>query len=200
MTKKILLVLAVVALFSSCNLLSVRNVSNDFKWRNKKFDSPIGMEFLYQPEIVFNQSKNPLFYTVTDSSAIDSIYNIKKLLLKKFAKRNLIQHEKNTIKLTVEKLKFEEYSESISVNDNEGNFINMDYKIFFIFEIEGTIVKDTSVRNVSVRFQHTVEPRESFLIPGHIVNDGIGASTERMLENAVNQFTYRAFEEIKRLE
>lgn len=180
----------------------MRNISNDFKWKNKKFDKEVGMVIIYKPEVtvVLPKTKDPLFFNVEDSTNIDTNYKIKELLLKKFAKRNLIPNDNSPIKLTVEKLKFEEYSKAISVSDNSGNFMGMDYTDYFIFEIKGILTKDTLVRNVSVQFQHTIEPRESFIIPGHIVNDGIGASTERMLENAVNLFTFRTYEEIEKLE
>lgn len=201
MTKKILIVSIVTVLFYSCNLLSVRNVSNDFKWKNKKFDKEVGMALLYQPKVtvIIPQTKDPLFLTRADSTNIDTNYKIKELLVKKFAKRNILPDSNSMIKLTVEKLKFEEYSESISVQDNDGDFMGMDDKDFFIFEIEGTLTKDTLTRSVSVRFQHTIEPRESFILPGMMVHDGIGASTNRMLENAINLFTYRTYEELAKM-
>jgi len=199
--KNIFVSIAVLILYSSCNLLSIRNISNDFKWKNKKFDKDVGMAILYQPEVtvILPKTKEPLFFTIEDSANIDTNYKIKEILLKKFAKRNLIPDENSPIKLTVEKLKFEEYSESISVDDNSGNFMGMDYKDFFIFEIDGILTKDTIVRKVSIKFQHTTEPRESYVFSGVMVYDGIGASTTRMLENAINLFTYRTYEELEKM-
>lgn len=201
MIQRIFSIFILLILCSSCHLLSIRNVSNDFKWKNKKFDQEVGMAFLYQPEVtvILPKTKDPLFFTVDDSANIDTNYKIKEILLKKFAKRNLIPDENSPIKLTVEKLKFEEYSESISVDDNSGSFMGMDYKDFFIFEIDGILTKDTLVRNVSVRFQHTIEPRESYVFSGVMVYDGIGASTDRMLENAINLFTFRTYEELEKM-
>lgn len=201
MTQRIFSLFILLILCSSCHLLSIRNVSNDFKWKNKKFDKEVGVAFVYQPEVtvIHPKTKEPLFFTVDDSANIDTNYKIKEVLLKKFAKRNLIPDENSPIKLTVEKLKFEEYSESISVDDNSGNFMGMDYKDFFIFEIDGILTKDTLVRNVSIRFQHTIEPRESYVFSGVMVYDGIGASTTRMLENAINLFTFRTYEELEKM-
>lgn len=202
MIQRIFSIFTLLILCSSCHLLSIRNVSNDFKWKNKKFDKEVGMSILYQPEItvILPKTKDPLFFTIEDSANIDTNYKIKEILLKKFAKRNLILDENSPIKLTVEKLKFEEYSESISVDDNSGNFMGMDYKDFFIFEIDGILTKDTLVRKLSIRFQHTIEPRESYVFSGVMVYDGIGASTTRMLENAINLFTFRTYEELEKME
>lgn len=201
MIQRIFSLIVLLILCCSCHLLSMRNVSNDFKWKNKKFDKEVRMSILYQPEVtvILPKTKDPLFFTVEDSANIDTNYKIKEVLLKKFAKRNLIPDENSPIKLTVEKLKFEEYSESISIDDNSGNFMGMDYKDFFIFEIDGILTKDTLVRKVSVRFQHTIEPRESYVFSGVMVYDGIGASTTRMLENAINLFTFRTYEELEKM-
>ena len=201
MIQRIFSLIVLLILCCSCHLLSMRNVSNDFKWKNKKFDKEVRMSILYQPEVtvILPKTKDPLFFTVEDSANINTNYKIKEVLLKKFAKRNLIPDYNSPIKLTVEKLKFEEYSESISIDDNSGNFMGMDYKDFFIFEIDGILTRDTLVRKVSIRFQHTIEPRESYVFSGVMVYDGIGASTTRMLENAINLFTFRTYEELEKM-
>lgn len=202
MNKKVLiLVIAVSLLFFSCNLLSFRNISNDFKWKNKKFGKPYELVLSYNPQLITKTLKKtePLFVERADTIDADLKYSVKELLQKKLQKRNIICKDTGAVKLFIDKIKFEEYAEEIALNDNDGNFIGMDDKHFFIFEMEGRIIKDTVERSVKLRYEHNAEPRESYIIPGMIVHDGIGASTQRMVENAVNIFSYTTYEKLNEI-
>lgn len=196
--QRLLAAVLMSVLLSSCNFISLKNVSNDFKWKNKKFKEPVAMAMYYQPEVITKIPKERgLFYKEADSVNIDSNYKIKELLLQKFSKRNIIFTDSSAVTLTIDKLVFEETSETFSVDDNDGNHMTSDYKNFFVFEIYGSLKKDTVVTPLRIKYEHNTEPRESFLIRGMMVTDGLGASTEMMIQNAINMFTYQTYLKIK---
>ena len=77
----------------SCNLFSPKNISNDFRWKNKKFSQPYSVVFQYTPEVQTElpKKREPWFYNATDSIDTDKKYNIQSLLEKKLGKRNQLR-------------------------------------------------------------------------------------------------------------
>jgi hypothetical protein len=47
--KRIIGILILILLFKGCNLLSVSNISNGFKWKNKKFKEDVLVGFSFNP-------------------------------------------------------------------------------------------------------------------------------------------------------
>ena len=77
-------------LLISCNAVSIQNTSNDFKWKNKKFDNKFELKLDYKPTIINKIiSKEPIFFDLNDSLSLDIKYRIKSTLVKKLKKRLL---------------------------------------------------------------------------------------------------------------
>ena len=181
----------------SCNLFSPKNISNDFRWKNKKFSQPYSVVFQYTPEVQTElpKKREPWFYNATDSIDTDKKYNIQSLLEKKLGKRNIFFNDSSTVTLRIEKLLFKEYAESIKVYNDEVEYIGDSTQDFFIFEISGSMIKNDSVfQQVTIKHHYNNEPRESYVFDGVIVMGGGNASASKMIENSISEFSYRVYE------
>jgi len=186
-------------LLISCNAVSFQNTSNDFKWKNKKFDEEFDLKLEYNP-VVVNKiiSKEPVFFNLNDTVNLDVKYKIKSTLEKKFKKRNINFVEKNEITLSIDTLVFQEYVETKSVYSNgEVEYLDVSEQDFFKFEIVGKIKSNKKTETISARKEHSTDPRESYTISGVIVKDGINANADKMIENTINEFSYRTYEKLK---
>ncbi|MES2484387.1 MAG: hypothetical protein V4581_00340 [Bacteroidota bacterium] len=180
-------------------MLSTKNLSNDYRWKNKKFDSPVTINFLYEPQITIDIPKKdtPYFYNASDTINADKNYYVEELLIAKLDKRNIVLGNEGTIILKLEKLLFKEKSEDVSVIDNNGNYLDQSSKDKFTFEIYGSLVRNDSViAQLVTIYQHSNEPRESYIIPGQIVMGGGAARADSMIENAINEFSFRVYEKL----
>ena len=186
-------------LLISCNAVSIQNTSNDFKWKNKKFDNKFELKLDYKPTIINKIiSKEPIFFDLNDSLSLDINYRIKSTLVKKLKKRNIYLTEKDEIILSVDSLVFQEYSESKSVYSNDGlEYLNDSEQDFFKFKIVGFIKSKRLAEEIVVKKEHNTDPRESYTISGIIVKDGINANAIKMIENTINEFSYRVYEKLK---
>lgn len=183
----------------SCNLLSPKNLSNDLRWKNKKFSQPYGIVLQYTPAVNTELPKNrePWFYTAADSSDTDKKYHIKTLLQEKFGNRNIFFSDSSTVKLRIEKLLFREYSEPVTVYDEDAEYVGESTQDFFIFEISGSLLmKDSVAQQVIIEHHYNNEPRESYVLDGVIVMGGGNASASKMIENSISEFSYRVYEAI----
>lgn len=187
-------------LIYACNSVSLKNVRNDFKWKKKKFKTDFKIQMIYKP-IVLNEvkSEQPEFYSLSDTINIDSIYRIEELLYKKLKKRNVVSDKKSIVKISIDTLLFREYTEGVSVYEESENneYIGESERDFFRFEIIGYL-SDTlnNSQRIFAENWHETYPRQSFTINGVIVKDGITAKADRMIENAINEFTYRVYEKL----
>lgn len=76
----------------------------------------------------------------------------------------------------------------------KSNHIGYGDRDFFIFEISGTIrLKDSICFRTTKLLEHNTEPRESHFFSGHIAHDGINANPQTMVQNAINEFSYRTY-------
>lgn len=176
-------------------MLSLKNVSNDFRWKNKKFKEPYALTLEYTPQIINEIPKigEPWFYDKKDTIAADVNYRVKELLEKKMGKRNIVFNDSSAVTLKIEKLLFKEYAESVTVNSEDG-VVGESSKDYFIFEISGSLIKDgVVISQVSAEHKYNNEPQESDFIDGVIVMGGGGARADRMIENTINMFTYRVY-------
>ncbi len=93
---------------------------------------------------------------------------------------------------------FQEYSESKSVYSNDGlEYLNESEQDFFKFKIVGSIKSKRLEEEIAVKKEHNTDPRESYTISGIIVKDGINANAIKMIENTINEFSYRVYEKLK---
>lgn len=185
----------------SCNFISLKNISNDFKWKNKKFAEPFNIKFDYKPILnVQVDTINSLFFYKKDLKKIDTQYNIKNKLIKKLQKRNIKLNLIAKLSLKIDSIFFQGYSETVSVYSNENSeYIGDSQKEFFLFKLSGRIMKkDSCISKIFIEKKHNTEPRESFLLPGVIVDGGIGAKSEKMIENVINEFSYRVYLKLKK--
>ncbi|MES2486278.1 MAG: hypothetical protein V4581_10085 [Bacteroidota bacterium] len=189
----------------SCFLMlscSLKNVSNDFRWKNQKFKESYSLGFEYTPQITIEIPKidEPWFYDSADTVNADRKYRVEELLQKKFSKRNMVFNESSEVRLRIEKLLFKEYLESVTVNDESGS-IGESSKDYFIFEISGSLIRNDSViASVSAEHKYNNEPQESDIFDGVIVMGGGNARADKMIENTINEFTYRVYQAITKPE
>ena len=138
-----------------------------------------------------------MVYTAADSSDTDKKYHIKTLLQEKFGNRNIFFSDSSTVKLRIEKLLFREYSEPVTVYDEDAEYVGESTQDFFIFEISGSLLmKDSVAQQVIIEHHYNNEPRESYVLDGVIVMGGGNASASKMIENSINEFSYRVYEAI----
>ena len=197
-----LLILSFI-LLNSCNIISLKNFSNDYRWKNKKLKKNVNLKFDYSPKIIREINELSYFFYKKDNENIDREFKIKEILIKKFKKRNILLSEngENEFNLKIDTLLFRNYKEVVSVysNDSNNEYLGNSDKEYFIFKISGSILKkDSCISKVSVIKKHNTEPRESYLISGAIVDSGSSANSEKMIENTLNEFSYRSYLEIKK--
>jgi|GEM_PF-2651139 len=193
------LVVLLVVLTSCGSLVNPNNISNSWRWKGKKFKQPVELAFHYQPQITVDLpiKDEPWFYNAKDSVGAAENYNVKQLLEKKLKKRNIQMNGNGITVLKIDRLLFKEYSESVSVTSIEGEYLGDSSKDFFVFEITGSLVRNDSViKQFTTKYAHNNEPSESILLSGHIVMDGGGARADKMIENALNEFSYRVYQEL----
>ena len=188
-----------MVLLAGCNAVSLQNTSNDHKWKNKKFEEIHYLKLIYNPVVVNKiTSQEPVFFNRKDTVRPDLTYQVKRILENKFQKRNIVFIDTGKIILTIDTLIFQEYAESKSVYSNdEVEYLAVSEQDFFKFKIVGTIKSDTKTETISVTKEHNTDPRESYTIPGVIVKDGINADAKKMIENTINEFSYKTFERLK---
>ncbi|WP_417358403.1 hypothetical protein [Flavobacterium sp.] len=183
----------------SCNLFSPKNISNDFRWKNKKFDQPYGINLQYIPEVKTElpTSREPWFYNATDSTDTDKKYRVEELLEKKFRKRNIVYSQSAKVILRIDKLLFKEYAEPVQVYDGDMEYIADSTQDFFIFEISASLIKnDSLIQHINLQHHYNNEPRESYVFDGVIVMGGGNASASKMIENSISEFSYRVYQAI----
>ena len=200
MLRQSLIIFVLSTMLLACNAISTKNISNDFKWKKKKFDSIVYINYQYKPYILNKIiSEELVFFKPSDTFKIDSVYKIESILKEKLKKRNILIGKSNQFSLSVDTLIFKENAEAYSVY-NEGNnneFIGVSEKDYFVFKIIGSVKKKTIKYWVSAENAHNTIPRESYTMSGIIVKDGINANPHKMIENALNEFTYRVYEKLK---
>ncbi|MBR9845304.1 MAG: hypothetical protein GYB35_03940 [Algicola sp.] len=185
--------------FYGCNAVSSENISNHFKWKKHKFDNQYEISLNYEPTIVNSiDTYDPVFYSLEDSINPDINYEILKSLKEKLKFRNIIISNESNVKVVIDTLIFREYSEAFSVyteyNNNE--YIGDSEKDYFEFKITGSILRDSINVYVESEKKHNTFPRESYTISGVIVKDGIKAKASKMLENTINEFSYRIYKNL----
>ncbi len=199
MSLRKMIVLLTVYFIISCNAISLNNVSNDFKWKNKKFKNGEQIALSFSPKIIDSINNSSPFFDKIDVNRIEQEFDIKKTLEVKLKKRNILLKEENLLKLSVDSLLFKSYSEEVSVYSNsETEYMGTSNKDYFVFKIYGKIsYNNQKIKEVFAEKEHNTEPRESFIISSVIVHDGINARSDRMIENTINEFSYEAYKVIK---
>lgn len=113
----IIKVIFVLTILQSYNAFSIENISNDFKWKTKKFESTRFSKLDYAPKIMNSiSSSDPVFFNLSDSVATAKKYAIKNLLKLKLMKRNIVYNSSEQTTLVIDSLTFKEYTASISVS------------------------------------------------------------------------------------
>jgi hypothetical protein len=201
---KLLLLFFTIFFIVSCNLLSFKNISNDYRWKKKKFVNSVNLRFIYSP-ILFKQvgAVNSFFFYKADLKNLDKQYKVESMLIKKFKNRNILLSSEGIITLKIDTVLFRGYSEMVSVysNDLDNEYLGTSEKQYFMFKLSGCLMKkDSCISKIEVEKKHNTEPRESFLFSGVIVDGGIGAQTNKMIENTINEFSYRAYLKLKEMQ
>ncbi len=184
----------------ACNLFSTRNIHNDFRWKNKKFDTPLAVELEYTLELLTDIANAAFFFEGISEENIDKTFNVQSFLIEKFKKRNIFCNTaSNDLKIRIDKLIFKGFSESVAVYSNhQAEYLGNDHKDFFIFEIRGSLfLNGVYYSEVSTNISHNTEPRESYVFSGHIAYGGINAEPKIMVENAINEFSFRTYLKVK---
>jgi hypothetical protein len=190
----------IAILLFSCNAISTKNWSNSYRWKNQKFDTIQYVNLEYKPVIIYDfKSNEPIFFEETNVR-VDSVYKIEKILLKKLKKRNITSVDSEGLNISIDSLIFKEYQESTSVYTNLGlEYIQESEVDHFYFKIYGYINNCNGEKiEVEASINHNITPRESYTIPGWIVYDGINAKPSRMIENTINEFSFRAYQILKK--
>jgi hypothetical protein len=197
------LLISLSIFINSCNIISLKNFSNDYRWKNKKLEKSINLNFEYSPEVIAKIDNTfSYFFYKKDSTNIDKEFKIEKILTKKFKKRNILlkNNEENNFKLKIDTLFFQGYREVVSVNSNSSSneYLGNSEKEYFFFKITGSLMKkDSCIAKIFIEKKHNTEPRESYLISGAIVDSGSNANSEKMIENTINEFSFRSYLMIK---
>lgn len=184
--------------FTSCNWVSFRSMRNDFRWKNRKFATPINATLTYSPHFINQVTSKSVFFKKTGDYSLKRIYKIKKILVEKLEKRNiLLNSDSNSMKIRIDTVLFKGYSESVEVSGVNESLGYAD-RDFFIFKITGSIlVKDSIYTKLSTVLKHNTEPRESHFFTGFVAHDGINADSKIMVQNAINEFSYRTYEKLE---
>jgi hypothetical protein len=190
----------IAILLFSCNAISTKNWSNSYRWKNQKFDTIQYINLEYKPVIIYDVKPNePVFLEKTNARA-DSLYEIRKILIKKFKKRNILFSNTEGLYISIDSLIFKEHNESTQAFSDLGSqeYIGPSEEDYFHFKIYGHIMNCMGENmEIEASIDHNTTPRESYTIPGWIVKDGINAKPSRMIENTINEFSFRAYEVIK---
>lgn len=187
-------------LFSACNIVSTKNISNEFRWKKRKFKEPVSLTLVYKPVVIKKIEKDALFFYKLDTATLQDHFKIKQKLQATFKKRNMLFVQKAALQLVIDTLLFRGYEEEVAVHtdDEFQEFLELSEKDYFVFKVTGHIKKDSlSSKSIRVVNRHATEPRESYTFHGVIVKDGIHANSDKMIRNAINEFSYRVYEKIK---
>ncbi|CAM1343510.1 hypothetical protein [Tenacibaculum amylolyticum] len=186
--------------FTSCNWVSFRSMRNDFRWKNKKFATPINATLTYSPHFINQVKSKSVFFKETGDYSLKRIYKVKKILVEKLEKRNiLLNSSSNDVKIRIDTVLFKGYSESVEVSGLNESLGHSD-RDFFIFKIAGSILlKDSLYTKISTTINHNTEPRESHFFTGFVAHDGINADPKVMVQNAINEFSYRTYEKLEEI-
>ncbi len=193
----------ILTLVHSCSMISLQNISNDKKWKKERFSIPLTMKFEYSPRMItsYSPTYSQYFYKVKHED-VEEKFTLKKNLIDKFRKRNIELTHKGKYTLRIDSLLFKEYFDNVAVfgNENSGYIGNFE-KNYFVFRVYASLIdKKGNAHSVTVVKTHNTEPRESYLIPGAIVDDGAGAFSDKMIENKINEFSYMVYKKVKELE
>lgn len=178
----------------SCNLLSIQNIDNEFRWKNRKFEKPIEANLVFTPHLVKNYGEESNFLEEYFEKS-NRIRELENSLKNKLSRRNFkISKEDAKVKIQVDSLIFTEFVDDVNVYSyDEREYIGMGDEYEVKLKVIGTIVKD----NISMRIETTSkfksEPREGFLVKGFIANDNIATNMERVVSNFLNKFSYHCY-------
>jgi hypothetical protein len=187
-------------LLGACNLISTKNISNEFRWKKRKFKEPVSLKLIYKPVVIKKIEKDALFFYKLDTATLEDHFKIEKKIASTFGKRNMLFKDYAPIALVIDTVLFRGYEEEVAVHSDDEyfEFIQLSEKDHFIFKISGRLKKDTLVSNtIRTVNHHATEPRESFTFHGVIVKDGVYANSDKMIRNAINEFSYRIYEQLK---
>ncbi len=188
-------------LISACNLVSTKNISNEFRWKKRKFKEPVSLTLIYEPVVIKKIEKDALFFYKLDTATLQDHFKIQQKLQATFKKRNMHFAQGASLQLVIDTLLFRGYEEEVSVHtdDEFQEFLELSEKDYFIFKLSGHVKKDSLIsKNIRVVNRHSTEPRESYTFHGVIVKDGIHADSDKMIRNAINEFSYRVYERLKK--
>lgn len=197
--KKVVFVTGSILFFGSCNLLHFHNVTNDFKWKNKKLAKSLEVNLLFHPMVIKDFDSSSTFkYFFEDSN---KIAEIEKILKKKLAKRNFsIVHLNESNSIIVDSLIFSDSAEIVSVLHNDpskgvfGDFEKNDIKIKVIGRMT---IKDSIKSKITSEYQFTSEPREGFVFKETVAYTNAGVNLDKVMSNVLNEFSYRCYEKIE---
>ncbi|WP_340199346.1 hypothetical protein [Ascidiimonas sp. W6] len=187
-------------LLSACNIVSTKNISNEFRWKKQKFKEPVPLNLVYNPVVIKKVEKDAMFFYKLDTATLQTHFKIEQKIAETFRKRNMLLVPEAPLELVIDTILFRGYEEEVAVHtdDEYFEFLELSEKDHFVFKISGHLKKDTlkskTIRTVN---RHATEPRESYTFHGVIVKDGIHANSDKMIQNAINEFSFRVYEEIK---
>ncbi|WP_204347088.1 hypothetical protein [Psychroserpens algicola] len=193
--KKNIALIILLLILTSCNLLHFHNVKNDFKWKNKKLPEKQEIKFMFNPIVVKEfDSSSTLKYFFEDSNKIEEA---EKTLRKKLTKRNfeLVELDKSK-SIVIDSIIFSDETEMIQVLYNDpsegimGYFEKNEIKIKVIGHL---YLSDNIKSRILSEYQFSQEPREGYIIKGTVAYTNAGINLDKIINNIMNEFSYRCY-------
>ncbi|WBL23497.1 hypothetical protein [Zunongwangia sp. HRR-M8] len=194
---KKLLIPSAVFLLISCNLLNVHNVSNEFRWKNRAFDSPQEVSLDFDPEIIESYNDESYFLAELFQSDKEKIkINLKNELKRKLKDRNFKLKPLNSEHhISIDSLIFKEFVKNENVYTYKDNKFLGIYESYEVkFEIIGSVKTKDTMAQIKSKYSFKAQPREGMIIKKYVAYDNKNTNLNKVWENLLNKFGYRCYE------
>lgn len=179
-------------MLSSCNLLNLRNVQNENKWKNKSFHTPLEVQYQFDPVTYKDYDNESFFLQGHDTKiALDSLEGIlrAKLIRRNFVLTDDLSHNL----LIVDTLYLGEYTGLTDVYDSEGEHLAEATNYEVRISIWGRLVSNGRSTKISADYEFDSNPRPGTLIPSMTVHHNSALNMEKVFAVLMNRFSYDAY-------
>jgi len=195
MIKRLLPIISLFFILTSCNLLNTHNIKNDYRWKNKKFAESTDVQLLFDPVIYkAYDSTSTLHYFLEEPN---KLMDTEKTLKEKLSKRNFtVVPDYQPVILRIDTLAFIDKAEMMSVLSNDGSEILGNYeKNDITIKVIGTLtIHDSTRTTLESQYHYTDEPREGYIIKGTIAYSNAAINLDKVMNNILNEFSYKCYQ------
>lgn len=178
---------------SSCNLLNLRNIGNENKWKNKVLEPALVVHYDFNPLVIkaYDDESYFLAAQIEDTSALPRLDSI---LRGKLTQRNFILSDAPEFSLlTVDSLFLNEYTEEVPVYNDEGDYLT-DAKYYDVrILVHGYLTLDGQSKIVMASYDFESSPRPGLIIQSLTVHSNSALNMEKVMAILMNRFSYEAY-------